>query len=331
DGTVDLYQWDAKDPVLKTWMKIFPDIVKPKSKISDELMEHLRYPQDLFKVQRTILTTYHVTNAGTFYEGGEAWKIPEDPAVEGSSLQPPYYLSAAPGGQTKPVFSLTSVFVPISRQNLASYISVNAEATSDDYGQIQILQLPSETQVGGPSQIANRFQSDKGVTQALLPFKQAGTQILYGNLLTLPVGKGLLYVQPVYIQRQAQEGAYPVLQFVISSFGEDVGYGQTLEESLRASLGLTESNAGDTDDLPGGGGGSQDEGQDDSGGSDGDTGDQGKNQSGGDQSADALIDKAAQEYDKAQKALDDGDLASYQQHIEKMGDYIDRARKKTGK
>ena len=335
DGTVDLYQWDAKDPVLKTWMKIFPDIVKPKSKISDELMEHLRYPQDLFKVQRTILTTYHVTNAGTFYEGGEAWKIPEDPAVEGSSLQPPYYLSAAPGGQTKPVFSLTSVFVPISRQNLASYISVNAEATSDDYGQIQILQLPSETQVGGPSQIANRFQSDKGVTQALLPFKQAGTNILYGNLLTLPVGEGLLYVQPVYIQRQAEEGAYPVLQFVISSFGEDVGYGQTLEESLRASLGLTSSNAGDTEDLPGGGSGGEESGGDSGDETQGDQ-DNGGDEGGGDkgggaQSADELIDEAAKEYDAAQKALDDGDLASYQKHINKMGDYIDRARKASGK
>src|SRR5699024_10649017 len=206
---------------------------------------------------------------------------------------------------------------------------------SDDYGQIQVLQLPSETQVGGPSQIANRFQSDKGVTQALLPFKQAGTNILYGNLLTLPVGEGLLYVQPVYIQRQAEEGAYPVLQFVISSFGEDVGYGQTLEESLRASLGLTSSNAGDTEDLPGGGSGGEESGGESGDESQGDQ-DNGGDEGGGDkgggaQSADELIDEAAKEYDAAQKALDDGDLASYQKHINKMGDYIDRARKASGK
>src|SRR5699024_5187980 len=200
---------------------------------------------------------------------------------------------------------------------------------SDDYGQIQVLQLPSETQVGGPSQIANRFQSDQAVPQALLRFKSAGTNFLYGNLLTLPVGGGLLYVQPVYIQRPAEEGAYPVLQFVISSFGEDVGYGQTLEESLRASLGLTSSNAGDTEDLPGGGGSGD---EDESGkGSKGDQDTEGGAKAGGAQSANELIDEAAKEYDAAQKALDDGDLDSYQKHINKMGDYIDRARKASGK
>lgn len=323
DGSVDLYQWDTDDPVLKTWMKIFPGIVKPKSEISDGLKEHLRYPRDLFKAQRSILATYHVTDEQTFYEGGEAWKIPEDPAVEGSSLQPPFYLSAAPGGETEPVFSLTTVMVPNSRQNLASYMAVNAEATSDDYGKLQILQLPSETQVGGPSQIANKFQSDKEVTQALLPFKQAGTKILYGNLLTLPVGKGLLYVQPVYIQRQAEQGSYPVLQFVISSFGEEVGFGQTLEDSLRAALGLTESDAGDTDDVEGGES-DEDSSTDDS---DDDTDDGGK----GSSSADDLISKAADEYEAAQKALDDGNLSSYQKHIDKMGDYIDQAQKAADK
>src|SRR5699024_2274313 len=90
----------------------------------------------------------------------------------------------------------------------------------------------------GPSQIANAFQSDNGVSQALLQYKQTGTNILYGNLLTLPVGNALLYVQPVYIKRSAQEGSYPVLQYVIASFGKDVGYGKTLDEALRVALGI---------------------------------------------------------------------------------------------
>ena len=102
---------------------------------------------------------------------------------------------------------------------------------------MQILQLPSETQVPGPSQIANQFSSDRGVTQALLQFRQSDAQVQNGNLLTLPVGDGLLYVQPVYIRRSAAEGTYPVLQFVAASFGDDVGFGQTLDEALRVALG----------------------------------------------------------------------------------------------
>ena len=104
---------------------------------------------------------------------------------------------------------------------MAERVLVNSEATDKDYGKLQILQLPSDTQVGGPSQIANQFSSDRGVTQALLQFRQSDAKVQNGNLLTLPVGGGLLYVQPVYIRRQAAEGTYPVLQFVAASFGKE--------------------------------------------------------------------------------------------------------------
>ena len=177
--------------------------------------------------------------------------MPEDPAGTQSSLQPPYYLSVSTPGEKAdqpPEFSLTTVYLPNSRQNLASFVSVNSEATAKDYGKMQILQLPSDTQVPGPSQIANQFSSDRGVTQALLQFRQSDAQVQNGNLLTLPVGDGLLYVQPVYIRRSAAEGTYPVLQFVAASFGQDVGFGQTLDEALRVALGLEEgsTDTGDT-------------------------------------------------------------------------------------
>ncbi|MEO6604622.1 MAG: UPF0182 family protein, partial [Aeromicrobium sp.] len=183
DGTVDLYQWDTKDPVLKTWMKVFPDVVKAKSTISNDLLEHLRYPVDMFKVQRDVLQRYHVTDSQAFYNDDQRWKVPEDPNAPGSSkaLQPPYYLSTSRPGEDTPKFSVTSVYLPNSRQNLASFVSVNSEATdTENYGKMQILQLSSGSQIDGPSQIANKLQTDNGVTQALLPFKQAGTDIQYG-------------------------------------------------------------------------------------------------------------------------------------------------------
>ncbi|TXL61578.1 UPF0182 family protein [Aeromicrobium terrae] len=308
DGTVKLYQWDTKDPVLKTWMKVFPDVVTPKSEIKQSLMEHLRYPVDLFKVQRYILREYHVTDAQTFYEGGERWKVPEDPAGSSSSLQPPYYLTVARPGETDPKFSLTTVYLPNSRQNLASFVSVNSEATSSDYGTMQILQLPSDTQLDGPSQIANRFSSDKGVTQALLQFRQSDAQVLNGNLLTLPVGDGLLYVQPVYIRRSAAEGTYPVLQFVAATFGEDVGFGQTLDEALRVALGL-EPGSAPTDDS---GAAPPPSSGDDTGDSKAKTTSQ-------------YLADASKAYNDAQDALKKGDLATYQSKINQMNDLIEKA------
>jgi uncharacterized membrane protein (UPF0182 family) len=309
DGTVKLYQWDTKDPVLKTWMKVFPDVVEPKSEISNALLEHLRYPVDLFKVQRDVLQRYHVTDPQAFYNDNQRWKVPEDPtAPTGSNaLQPPYYLSTARPGEDQPKFSVTSVYLPNSRQNLAAFVSVNSEATDTaNYGKMQILQLPNDTQISGPSQIANDFQADKGVSQALLQYQQSKTTtIKYGNLLTLPVGNGLLYVQPVYIQRSAIEGSYPVLQFVIASFGKDVGFGQTLDEALRVALGLEEGSAPD----------------------DGDTPTTPDDQSPGQQTASALLDDAKALYDDAQKALKDGDLATYQSKINQMGQKIEDAQK----
>lgn len=313
DGSVKLYQWDTEDPVLKTWMKVFPNVVEDKTKISDALLEHLRYPVDLFKVQRDVLQRYHVTDAQTFYEDGERWKVPEDPTAPRASraLQPPYYLSTARPGEDTPKFSVTSVYLPNSRQNLAAFVSVNSEATdTENYGKMQILQLPSETQIPGPSQIANSFQTDRGVTQALLQFEQSQeARILRGNLLTLPVGDSLLYVQPVYIQRSASEGSFPVLQFVAASFGGDVGFGQSLDEALRVALGLEEGSTGTDNgtDTPG-----------DSGTTEPDDATK--------QTASQLLDDASRFYDQAQAALKDGDLSLYQRRINQMGEKIDQAK-----
>ena len=249
DGTVTLYQWDEKDPILKAWSAAFPDVVQPKDSIPEELLSHMRYPEDLFKVQRNLLAEYHVTQPKTFYEGSDRWKVPEDPS-DPQRTQPPYRLSVkTPSGGTEPVFSLTSVYVPQNRQNLASFISVDADAAQSDYGQIRILRLPGNTQIPGPSQIANQFAADEAIQNALLAFTRTNSKALYGNLLTLPVGDGLLYVQPLYTLREAGEGTFPVLRFVLVSFGKEVGYGPTLTSALDDVLGVTDGE-GSVIDTP---------------------------------------------------------------------------------
>ena len=254
DGTVNLYAWNTKDPILRTWEKAFPGVVKNKSKIPPDLLAHMRYPEDLFKVQRDMLAAYHVLDPKTFYEGNDQWAIPEDPSSS-TRKQPPYRLSVATKAGQTPEFSLTTVFVPQKKQNLASFMAVGADAADPStYGKFQILRLPDTTQVPGPSQIANQFSNDPKVAEAVRPFKQADAKIEYGNLLTLPVGGGLLYVQPLYTTRQSGAGTYPVLRFVLTSFGRDVGIGSTLDQSLVDVLTSSGSTTPATDQptTPGG-------------------------------------------------------------------------------
>ncbi|MFN7150883.1 MAG: UPF0182 family protein, partial [Microthrixaceae bacterium] len=237
DGTVTLYEWDEEDPILKAWMGAFPGTVEPRSEIPDAILNHMRYPEDMFKVQRYQLGAYHVTRPGDFYEANDRWEVPPDPNNQ-ASLQPPYRLSVPSADETD-MFSLTSVYTPVNRDNLAAFVSVDADATQDSYGTLRVKRLGSSSQIPGPGQIANQIASDQAVTQALLPYsRETNTTVVNGNLLTLPVGDGLLYVQPLYSLRTSGEGNFPVLRFIAVSFGEEVGVGRTLGAAIYDVLDL---------------------------------------------------------------------------------------------
>jgi uncharacterized membrane protein (UPF0182 family) len=249
DGKVTLYEWDEKDPILQTWKKTFPDIIRPMSEMSGELLSHVRYPADLFKVQRSILGSYHVEDAGAFYSQQDAWMTPNDP-VGGAgvgTLQPPYYLTMQVPGTDAPDFSLYSTFIPrstgeASRNVLTGYFVANSDAgttagkKSADYGTLRLLTLPKSTIVPGPGQVQNNFSADSKVSQLLNILRQGSTRVLNGNLLTLPVGGGLLYVQPVYIQSTG-ETSYPLLQKILVAFGDQIAFEDTLDEALTVLFG----------------------------------------------------------------------------------------------
>jgi len=234
DGTVVLYQWDDKDPVLKTWMKAFPNTVTPKSKMSPQLLEHIRYPEDLFRVQREVLSSYHVQTAAAFYGGQDFWRVPRDPSTFGANAgaQPPYYMTLEMPGSDKPTFALTTPFVPRGgRENLSAFAVVDSNY-GPNYGKISVLQLPRSTNVAGPSQVASNFEAKPEVANSLSLLRQGGSDVVLGNLLTLPVGGGLLYVQPVYVKATANAAAYPLLQKVLVSFGDVIGYDSSLKGAL---------------------------------------------------------------------------------------------------
>jgi uncharacterized membrane protein (UPF0182 family) len=247
DGTVTLYAMDESDPVLRTWMNVFPNTVQPNSAIGADLREHFRYPQDLFKVQREMLARYHVDNPAVFFTNDDFWNVPTDPTQNQQGVdQPPYYVLAGPPNREGPAeFQLTSALVSLRRPFLASYISVGSDP--DDYGRIRVLELPGESQTLGPEQVQNRFVSSAEVSRELNLLRQSETDVRYGNLLTLPVGGGLLYVEPVYIERANQQAAFPQLNRVLVAYGDRIGYAPILREALNQVFG---AGAGDATALP---------------------------------------------------------------------------------
>jgi hypothetical protein len=206
----------------------------------------LRYPTDLYRAQREVLARYHMTNPDQWYSTSDMWAIPSDPTVDQSAnlREPTYYMSVrwptatqngkTIQGETSPQFSQTTVYSPNNRQNLAAYMTVVADASSKDYGKIRVLRMSDTQQVEGAGQAHNNILRDEKVASALRPYlNQGSAKAMYGNLLTVPVGGGILYVEPIYTQRnEAQSGAFPVLTFVVVRFGDHVGISDTLQGAL---------------------------------------------------------------------------------------------------
>jgi len=259
DGHVTLYAWDTEDPIIKTWSNVFPNDLQPMSEISGDLMSHLRYPEDLFTVQRYQLTSYHVDDAASFYSTQDFWRNPSDPTPGSTGLQPPYYLTLQMPDQEEPTFSLTSSFIPggdSDRNVLTGYLSVDSETGSeagkvaDGYGQLRLLELPRDTTIPGPGQVQNNFNSNTDAQTTLNLLRQGETDVVNGNLLTLPVGGGLLYVQPVYVQSKTGT-QLPLLRKVFVAFGDKVGFADTLQGALDQVFGEGAAVAVDGDEVDG--------------------------------------------------------------------------------
>ena len=239
DGTVSLYAQDDKDPVLQAWMKTFPGTIKPKSEITPELAAHLRYPEDLFKVQRMLLAKYHVDDPVTFFSTSDFWDVPLDPNPTASSYQPPYYIVAKDlaKNDNSSSFQLTSAMNRFRRDFLAAYISASSDP--DTYGKITVLTIPG--QVNGPKLAFNAISTDTAVSQDLgVIGRDNQNRIRWGNLLTLPVGQGgLIYVAPVYASPGASDAAssYPRLIRVAMMYNDKVGYGPTVSQALDGIFG----------------------------------------------------------------------------------------------
>ena len=347
DGSVDLYVWDESDPVIKAWEQIFPGQYHQLSEISGDLMSHLRYPESLFKVQRELLAKYHVSSANQFFSGEDFWQTPVDPtesqqAQQRDILQPPYYLTLQTGGSNEPVFSLTSSYIPAgssTREILTGFLSVDSDAGNEkgkigsNYGTIRLQELPKDSNVPGPGQAQNNFNASADVSKELNLLESGSTNVQRGNLLTLPLGGGLVYVQPVYVKSSGST-SFPLLKKVLVAFGDQVGFANTLDEALDQVFGGNSgASAGDAENVEGGTSSGKTDGKTDSSGQQGDTSQGGSTDSGtgndtsGTASGDLknALNDAAQAMKDSDAAMKKGDWSAYGEAQKKLQEALNKA------
>ena len=291
DGTVTLYEWGPRDPVLDTWKSAFPDIIEPESAMPEELRAHLRYPQDLFKVQRTLLTRYHISEPYAFYGGTDYWRVPADPSSPDRPQppQPPYYLTMALPGQSRSSFQLTTALNQNNNRSLAAFVSVDSDPSSPTYGTLRVLKLPTSSLVPGPGQVHNDFRTFPAAATQISLLDQRGSQVTEGNLLTLPLGDSFVYIEPIYV-RSTSETSFPTLKRVLVSWNGTIAYEPTLERALDVAFG-TKVTESPPPEQPGDG--------------------NGDGQGAIDAQVRALIDRLETAQAEAQAALRSGDLSAY--------------------
>jgi uncharacterized membrane protein (UPF0182 family) len=209
-GRVTLYQWDSADPILRTWSKAFPGLIRPRAAIPAALRAQLRYPVDLFDLQRQVLARYHVTSAAAFYHGRLGWQVAGGPPVSLTLTMP---------GQQAAELARTAVFTRAGGRELAGYLAVASDPARPGYGTLRLLEVAPGAARPGPEQVQASFRAGLA----------AGPMVRAGPLAVLPAGNGFLYAERVYLNAA---GRAPMLRSVLAGYDGKVGFGQTTRAAL---------------------------------------------------------------------------------------------------
>lgn len=247
EGDVSYYVIDETDPLIQTYAKMFPKQFKSYDLMSDDLKKHIRYPVDLFKVQSTIYSTYHMNDATVFYNKEDAWQTPYEIYGVGQQVPvEPYYIIIKLSGEEKGEFVLMSGFTPIKKDNMIAWMA--ARCDGENYGKLLLYKFPKEKLIYGPLQIEAKFDQDSEISQQITLWSQQGSSVTRGNLLIIPIKDSLLYIEPLYIQ--AEKGQLPQLKKVLVSDGERVIMEDSLEIALKAMFGKSKVKITDEEELP---------------------------------------------------------------------------------
>jgi hypothetical protein len=229
NGTVTAYVADPSDPLLKTYLKIFPGIMKPLAAMPADIREHIRYPRDLFRVQVALYATFHMDEPKTFYNREDQWQLPVG-GVEEKSDDDHFmrHLVMRLPDEKQPEYIYMSPFTPRGKNNLAAWIVARNDGAN--YGKLRVYRFPKQSLVYGPKQIADRINQDTDISRELTLWDQRGSEVIKGELLVIPIEEALVYVEPIYLR--AQGGQIPELKRVVVAFQDRVVMSETFETGL---------------------------------------------------------------------------------------------------
>lgn len=302
DGTMNFYVVDENDPLILSYKDIFPNLFTPKSSMSSELLDHIRYPEDLFTIQSDMYRDYHMTDPRVFYADEDPWVIPSDSSTTprvatlrgefteiGFKPMLPYYLLMSLPGESDLSYLIFQPFNPENRPNMQSFLV--ADADPENYGQLIDFRLPKGEFVDGPSQVATRINQDPDISQIFTLLDQQGSSVIKGNLFVVPINQSILYYQPIYLQ--GEQNPLPEFKFVVVVFQDRIIMEESLSEALASVFGgdFATENVEDTEG----------------------------------ESALELLDKATKAFEKAQQELQNGNLGLYQNLVEQAQQYVDLA------
>ena len=302
DGTLNFYVVDETDPLISTYEDIFPNLFSPKSSMNTELLDHIRYPEDLFTIQSDMYRDYHMTDPRVFYADEDPWEIPSDSSTTprvatlrgefteiGFKPMLPYYLLMSLPGENDLSYLIFQPFNPENRPNMQSFLV--ADADPENYGQLIDFRLPKGEFVDGPSQVATRINQDPDISQIFTLLDQQGSSVIKGNLFVVPINQSILYYQPIYLQ--GEQNPLPEFKFVVVVFQDRIIMEESLSEALESIFG-GDFASDQVEDTEG-------------------------------ESALELLDKATRAFEKAQQELQNGNLGSYQDLVEQAQQYVDLA------
>ena len=302
DGTMNFYIVDETDPLISSYSDIFPTLFTSKSSMSSELLDHIRYPEDLFTIQSDMYRDYHMTDPRVFYADEDPWVIPSDSSTTprvatlrgefseiGFKPMLPYYLLMSLPGESDLSYLIFQPFNPENRPNMQSFLV--ADADPENYGQLIDFRLPKGEFVDGPSQVATRINQDPDISQIFTLLDQQGSSVIKGNLFVVPIKQSILYYQPIYLQ--GEQNPLPEFKFVVVVFQDRIIMEESLSEALASVFGgdFATENIEDTEG----------------------------------ESPLELLEKATTSFEKAQKELLNGNLGLYQDLVEQAQQFVDLA------
>ncbi len=294
NGTTDFYVVDKDDPVIATYDKIFPSLFKPFDDMPESFREHIRYPETLFTIQANMYTVFHMKDTQVFYNKEDMWSLPEMVGDTGKSQIEPYYVIMKLPGEDTEEFLLLQPFTPKNKNNMIAWMAARNDAPN--YGEIRIYNFPKDKLVFGPTQIEARIDQNPEISRQLSLWNQRGSKVVRGNLLVIPIEESIIYVQPLYLQSEKSE--LPELKRVLVGYGNKVAMEETLEEALAKIFVAPARTAPSEDD--------EEDGEEES----------------RDKSVDELIEEAADHFNKAQEASENGDWAEYGREINQLEDSL---------